>query len=227
MDQVEGRDHLRGVFRRASRSPSNLRRRSQRTSISTGTSRSTSGSRRAVPGSCVTALIADWEDGRCRPAMLSPDRSVHGLLVLERAAVRNDPVGRGVSRSARQTRRGRGDPGLAGALRHPLCGLRRPEFCALHGQIPRLSRRAKRGDCNAEFLDVSRRTRPLIPTGFTYPVFVKPARSGSSFGVSKVSRREELPSAVEAARQYDSKVLIEEAVVGSEVGCASSGTTRI
>jgi D-alanine--(R)-lactate ligase len=61
------------------------------------------------------------------------------------------------------------------------------------------------------------------PDQYTYPVFVKPARSGSSFGVNKVSRKEELPSAVEAARQYDSKVLIEEAVVGSEVGCAILG----
>ena len=61
------------------------------------------------------------------------------------------------------------------------------------------------------------------PDRLTYPVFVKPARSGSSFGVSKVAREDELPSAVEAARQYDSKVLIEEAVVGSEVGCAILG----
>jgi D-alanine--(R)-lactate ligase len=52
---------------------------------------------------------------------------------------------------------------------------------------------------------------------------VKPARSGSSFGVNRVSRGGELSSAVEAARQYDSKVLIEEAVVGSEVGCAILG----
>mgnify|MGYP003790036555 CR=1 FL=1 len=52
---------------------------------------------------------------------------------------------------------------------------------------------------------------------------MKPARSGSSFGVSKVSGKEELLSAVETARQYDSKVLIEEAVVGSEVGCAILG----
>jgi D-alanine--(R)-lactate ligase len=64
------------------------------------------------------------------------------------------------------------------------------------------------------------------PGQFTYPVFVKPARSGSSFGVSKVSREEELPGAVEAARQYDTKVLIEEAVVGSEVGCAILGNDR-
>jgi D-alanine---(R)-lactate ligase len=61
------------------------------------------------------------------------------------------------------------------------------------------------------------------PDQLPYPVFVKPARSGSSFGVSKVSRKEELPSAMETARQYDSQVLIEEAVVGSEVGCALLG----
>jgi D-alanine--(R)-lactate ligase len=63
----------------------------------------------------------------------------------------------------------------------------------------------------------------LDPDQLTYPVFVKPARSGSSFGVSKVSRKEELPGALETARQYDSKVLIEEAVAGSEVGCAILG----
>jgi D-alanine--(R)-lactate ligase len=63
----------------------------------------------------------------------------------------------------------------------------------------------------------------IDPDRLTYPIFVKPARSGSSFGVSKISRKEELLSAVETARQYDSKVLIEEAVVGSEVGCAILG----
>lgn len=56
-----------------------------------------------------------------------------------------------------------------------------------------------------------------------YPAFVKPARSGSSFGVSKVERAEDLAGAVQCARGYDSKVLIEEAVVGSEVGCAVLG----
>jgi D-alanine--(R)-lactate ligase len=60
----------------------------------------------------------------------------------------------------------------------------------------------------------------------TYPAFVKPARSGSSFGVSKVYRKEELPGAVEIARQYDSKVLIEEAVIGSEIGCAILGNDQ-
>ncbi|WP_103355508.1 D-alanine--(R)-lactate ligase [Amycolatopsis sp. CA-128772] len=61
------------------------------------------------------------------------------------------------------------------------------------------------------------------PQRFTYPVFVKPARSGSSFGVSKVTRAEDLASAVENAAQYDAKVLVEAAVAGSEVGCAVLG----
>jgi D-alanine--(R)-lactate ligase len=56
-----------------------------------------------------------------------------------------------------------------------------------------------------------------------YPVFVKPARSGSSFGVTKVSRGDELASAVELAGRYDSKVIVEQAVSGGEVGCAVLG----
>ncbi|MFJ8957905.1 D-alanine--D-alanine ligase family protein [Lentzea sp. NPDC102401] len=63
----------------------------------------------------------------------------------------------------------------------------------------------------------------IEPGELTYPVFVKPARSGSSFGVTKVSTEDELAVAVEVARQYDSKVLIEEAVAGSEIGCSILG----
>jgi len=63
----------------------------------------------------------------------------------------------------------------------------------------------------------------IDPDRFTYPIFVKPSRSGSSFGVSHVRQKGDLLAAVECARQFDSKVLIEEAVVGSEVGCAILG----
>ena len=58
----------------------------------------------------------------------------------------------------------------------------------------------------------------------SYPVFVKPARSGSSFGVSKVHNQSELPAAIAAARQYDGKVLIEQSIVGKEIGCSILGT---
>jgi D-alanine-D-alanine ligase len=52
-----------------------------------------------------------------------------------------------------------------------------------------------------------------------WPVFVKPARAGSSFGISKVRGPEGLGAAIEHAAQYDPRVLVEEAVVGREVEC--------
>jgi D-alanine-D-alanine ligase len=58
---------------------------------------------------------------------------------------------------------------------------------------------------------------------FEYPVFVKPARLGSSVGISKVGGPEELNAAVELARRHDDKVLIEEGVPGVEVECGVLG----
>ena len=51
------------------------------------------------------------------------------------------------------------------------------------------------------------------------PVFVKPARGGSSIGVSRVSAWDELPAAVALARRHDPKVIIEAAVPGRELEC--------
>lgn len=55
--------------------------------------------------------------------------------------------------------------------------------------------------------------------GLGYPVFVKPARAGSSIGISKVRGPEELSTAIEAAREWDPKVLVEAAVAAREVEC--------
>src|SRR6266545_598923 len=51
------------------------------------------------------------------------------------------------------------------------------------------------------------------------PVFVKPARAGSSIGISKVRAWADLPAAVEAAFEHDDKVLVEAAVAGHEIEC--------
>jgi D-alanine-D-alanine ligase len=58
---------------------------------------------------------------------------------------------------------------------------------------------------------------------FGYPVFVKPARLGSSVGISKVRSEEELAPAVELAFRHDEKVLVEEFVAGVEVECGVLG----
>ena len=56
--------------------------------------------------------------------------------------------------------------------------------------------------------------------GLGYPLFVKPARGGSSRGTHKVKNAEDLSAAVNDAFQYDGKVMLEEAIVGREVECA-------
>jgi D-alanine-D-alanine ligase len=61
---------------------------------------------------------------------------------------------------------------------------------------------------------------------FGFPVFVKPARLGSSVGITKAHDEEELRAAVELARRHDDKVLIEEFVAGTEVECGVLGNRR-
>ena len=51
------------------------------------------------------------------------------------------------------------------------------------------------------------------------PVFVKPARAGSSVGITKVTDWSDLADAIDAAFEHDGKVLIEAAVAGREVEC--------
>ena len=58
---------------------------------------------------------------------------------------------------------------------------------------------------------------------FGFPVFVKPARLGSSVGISKAHDEEELAAAVALAFQHDEKVLVEEFVDGLEVECGVLG----
>jgi D-alanine-D-alanine ligase len=56
-----------------------------------------------------------------------------------------------------------------------------------------------------------------------FPVFVKPANLGSSVGISKARNCEELKAALELARAYDRKVIIERGIVGRELECAVLG----
>src|SRR3954468_22041838 len=62
-----------------------------------------------------------------------------------------------------------------------------------------------------------------VENPFGYPVFVKPARLGSSVGISKVHDEPELEPAVALARRHDEKVLVEEFVAGTEVECGVLG----
>jgi D-alanine-D-alanine ligase len=65
-----------------------------------------------------------------------------------------------------------------------------------------------------------------IENPFGYPVFVKPARLGSSVGITKAHDEAELEAAVALARRHDEKVLVEELLTGTEVECGVLGNLR-
>jgi D-alanine-D-alanine ligase len=70
---------------------------------------------------------------------------------------------------------------------------------------------------------VLERHRDRVENPFGYPVVVKPARLGSSVGISVVRRADELAPAIELALEHDEKALLEEYVAGVEVECSVLG----
>jgi D-alanine--(R)-lactate ligase len=169
-----------------------------------------------------TGPDAGWESGDCRSAVLSPDRSLPGLLVLEQG--RCETIDLDVVLPVLHGRFGE-DGAMQGLLEisgipYVGCDVQSSALCMDKSLAYLVARSAGVATPNHWIVPADESLDPdLLP----YPVFVKPARSGSSFGVSKVSRREELPDAVDTARRFDSKVVIEEAVAGREIGCAVLG----
>lgn len=59
--------------------------------------------------------------------------------------------------------------------------------------------------------------------GFGYPLYVKPANSGSSIGITKAHNRAQLFKGIAEAFRHDGKVILEENIEGAEIGCAIMG----
>lgn len=178
----------------------------------------------------VDALLDDtWHtDARHTvPAVISPDRGVHGLLLIAPAG----PSTRYLDAAFPVLHGKNGEDGTVQGLLElagiPVvgCGVLASALCMDKDVAHRLVRAAgvavppsalfRAG----EGLD----TLPERTASLTYPLFVKPARAGSSFGITKVEEPGVLAEAVAAALAHDSKVVIEEAVPGFEVGCAVLG----
>ncbi|MQM28627.1 D-alanine--(R)-lactate ligase [Glycomyces albidus] len=162
----------------------------------------------------------DWERGDLRPVVLSPDREAPGLLVLDDGkyeAIALDAVlpvlhGRFGEDGAIQ-----GLLELSG-IPYVGCDVQSSALCmdkSLTYTVVKAAGVAVPDFWTAEEAD---------PDALPYPVFVKPARSGSSFGVTRVAGREEFAEAVATAKRYDAKVLVEAAVAGGEIGCAILGS---
>lgn len=60
-----------------------------------------------------------------------------------------------------------------------------------------------------------------------YPLYVKPMRAGSSFGITKIENEKEIEQAIKEAFKYDTEIIIEENVDGVEIGCAVLGNDEL
>jgi D-alanine-D-alanine ligase len=89
------------------------------------------------------------------------------------------------------------------------------------------------GIAQAEFVGVFRaqlsdmdKVIERVEEKLSYPVFVKPSKAGSSQGVSKAENREDLIEALKLAAEHDSKILVEQTIVGRELECAVLGKNQ-
>lgn len=81
-------------------------------------------------------------------------------------------------------------------------------------------------DFNEEKMELSNIVEK-IDKNLKYPMFVKPSNSGSSVGVKKADNKEELKKAIINASKYDTKILVEEGIIGREIECAVLGKEDI
>ncbi len=157
---------------------------------------------------------------------VSSSRSVHGLI--EMRNVGNSVVHLDLAFPVLHGKNGEDGTvqGLFELAGIPIvgCGTLASALCMDKDRAHRLVQAA--GIRVPKFVTICRPTRNDLLNGvadLTLPVFVKPVKAGSSFGITKVFRMEDLSAAVELAFRHDDTVIIEENIDGFEVGCAILG----
>ncbi len=180
-----------------------------------------------------TAAIEDgsWEsDPGNLPCCLSPDRSVHGLLVLEGErwrALRLDAVFPVLHGKNGEDGTVQGLLELSG-LPCVGSGVLASAACLDKAVTNTLLDAAGIPHADWRQMDISQILEfDPIADGWErdlgYPIFVKPANAGSSVGISKAHNRQELREAVELAFRHDRKLVAERCIVGRELECAVIG----
>lgn len=163
----------------------------------------------------------------CIPAVVSPNRSDHGLLLMGKDGVRRLSVD--VAFPVLHGKNGedgtvQGVIELAGI---PLagCGVLASALCMDKDRAHRLAAAAGVRVPRAFVLKTKAHLKEAeaVAAEIGYPLFVKPVKAGSSYGISKVGGPENLYNAVMLAFQYDDQVILEEAIAGFETGCAVLG----
>ncbi len=166
----------------------------------------------------------------CIPAALSPSRSEHVLLLYQEGEAIKLSVD-----AAFPVLHGRnGEDGtLQGLLELagiPLagCGTLSSALCMDKDRAHRIAASAgvevpRSGVLSSFSMEEANRLADEIGL----PLFVKPVRAGSSFGISRIAEKTQLQEALREAFQYDHQVILEEAIPGFETGCAVLGNTDL
>ena len=186
------------------------------------------------PGPVDALADGSWEkDPGCKPAFLSPDRSTHGIVVLEEGQAQVLPVD--VIFPVLHGKNGEDGTiqGLFALSGIPYVGCDTLSSAVCMDKAVTHSLLNNFGIEQAHYLwffahryqdpQGREKIRNKILQRLTFPIFVKPANAGSSVGVSKVSSLEELDAAVEKAMAEDGKIVVEEGIDGQEVECAVLG----
>lgn len=172
-----------------------------------------------------------WREGDCTPAVIAPSRRVHGLWVLRDTGVETVYVD--VVLPILHGRNGE-DGTVQGAVALsgiPLagCGILASALCMdkdrAHRLVSLIGVRVPKSFVLNAVTDEEQALDFARELGF--PVFVKPVKAGSSYGISRVCSMDGLQEALAQAAFYDDEVLIEEEIEGFEVGCAVLGTEEL
>ncbi len=171
-----------------------------------------------------------WTERPLIRASLSPDRSVHGLLEWDEAGVhpvRVDVVFPMLHGANGEDGTVQGLCELAG-IPYVGCGVLGSAACMDKEVAHTLAAAAGVRVPRSVTLYKGEEGSPLErAAGLLYPLFVKPANAGSSYGITRVERADELTAAVELAFAFDSKAVVEEEIPGFEVGCAVIGNREL
>ena len=172
-----------------------------------------------------------WERGPVTPAFLSPDPTVHGLVALRDTGAQVIPLD--VIFPALHGKNGE-DGTIQGLFQlsgipYVGCDTLSSAICMDKAVTHSLLNTADIEQAHylwfyADRFDVAPDTiKNKIKARLDFPVFVKPANAGSSVGVSKVERFEDLDDAIRIAAKEDAKIVVEEGIRGQEVECAVLG----
>lgn len=163
----------------------------------------------------------------CVSALLSPDRNCHKLLLLEKTGIKELTVDAAFPVLHGKNGEDGTLQGLLALSGIPVvgCNVLASALCMDKDRAHKLA--AAAGIKVPESMVFTKASKEKAVMAFArhigYPLFIKPVKAGSSYGVTKVMNKTEVADAISLAFQYDDQIIMEEMIDGFEVGCAIMG----